>query len=317
MSPPDARTRLQPGQRRVSTEPPQFIQSAVRCSVRQTTRASSSLTSRRRARTLFRREQSLELRRVELGVESLDVKMKRPTSFATFQDQCARQSMNARDSELSRAEGCCTTAVDHGGHQELRRDLSGDMRNCPPDDTGFRPLPRHPSREISLVSDPLTQVPPLATALPGAPPFPISPAPQAPADGEPVRTPDDVAVILRLHALGWGTKRIAAEVGCARNTVKRYLAKGRWAPKAPQPGRKTRTSQLKAKATGTRETAPASRRDTSRRASCTAPLNVAPLRRSRRAKCANARRRLLSKIVRNSSISDWITVFPRAEGCAT
>jgi len=85
------------------------------------------------------------------------------------------------------------------------------------------------------VSDPLVQAHPLAVAPPGAPPFPISPAPTAPAEGEPVHTPDDVAVILRLHALGWGTKKIAAEVGCARNTVKRYLAQGRWAPKAPQP----------------------------------------------------------------------------------
>jgi transposase len=41
--------------------------------------------------------------------------------------------------------------------------------------------------------------------------------------------------MLRLHALGWGAKRIAAEMGCARNTVKRYLAAGQWAPKAPQP----------------------------------------------------------------------------------
>lgn len=85
------------------------------------------------------------------------------------------------------------------------------------------------------MSDSLVLLPPLAGAPPAVPPFPISPAPAVSADGEPVHTPDDVAVILRLHALGWGTKRIAAEVGCARNTVKRYLATGRWRPKAPQP----------------------------------------------------------------------------------
>ena len=82
------------------------------------------------------------------------------------------------------------------------------------------------------MSDPLF-LSPLAAAAAGAPPFSISPpAVLAGADGESVRTPDDVAVILRLHQLGWGSKRIAREVGCARNTVKRYLAQGTWAPVA-------------------------------------------------------------------------------------
>ena len=49
---------------------------------------------------------------------------------------------------------------------------------------------------------------------------------------EDVRTPDEVAVMLRLHALGWGTRRIAAEFGCSRNTVKRYVERGGWAPLA-------------------------------------------------------------------------------------
>jgi transposase len=44
-----------------------------------------------------------------------------------------------------------------------------------------------------------------------------------------MRAPDDVAAMLRLRALGWGTKRIAAELGCSRNTVKRYLETGGWA----------------------------------------------------------------------------------------
>ena len=75
--------------------------------------------------------------------------------------------------------------------------------------------------------------PPLAAGVAAAPPFSLSPPTcTAGADGEPVRTPDDVAVILRLHALGWGSKRIAREVGCARNTVKRYLTQGTWTPVA-------------------------------------------------------------------------------------
>jgi len=47
---------------------------------------------------------------------------------------------------------------------------------------------------------------------------------------EDVRTPDEVSAMLRLHALGWGTRRIAAEFGCSRNTVKRYVELGVWAP---------------------------------------------------------------------------------------
>lgn len=66
-------------------------------------------------------------------------------------------------------------------------------------------------------------------------PFPLLPAPER----ESLRTPDDVAEILRLHRLGWGAKRSPREVGCAKNTVKRYLAQGAWGPpKAPvRPGR--------------------------------------------------------------------------------
>src|SRR4051794_17863230 len=45
-----------------------------------------------------------------------------------------------------------------------------------------------------------------------------------------MRTPDEVAVMLRLKALGWGAKRIAAELGCSKNTVKRYVAAGGWQP---------------------------------------------------------------------------------------
>ena len=31
-----------------------------------------------------------------------------------------------------------------------------------------------------------------------------------------MRTPDEVAMMQQLYALGWGTRRIAAEVGCNR-----------------------------------------------------------------------------------------------------
>ena len=44
-----------------------------------------------------------------------------------------------------------------------------------------------------------------------------------------MRAPDEVAAMLRLRALGWGTRRIAAELGCNRETVRRYLAAGGWA----------------------------------------------------------------------------------------
>ncbi len=62
-----------------------------------------------------------------------------------------------------------------------------------------------------------------------APPFP---GPLA-AERSPLRTPDDVARMLQLQALGWGAKRIARELGCAKNTVKKYLAQREWRPGAP------------------------------------------------------------------------------------
>jgi len=45
-----------------------------------------------------------------------------------------------------------------------------------------------------------------------------------------VQTPDDVETMRRLRGLGWGTRRIAAELGCSRNTVKRWLALDGWQP---------------------------------------------------------------------------------------
>ena len=41
--------------------------------------------------------------------------------------------------------------------------------------------------------------------------------------GDVMLTPDEVSAMVRLHEMGWGTKRIAAELGCSRTTVKRYI----------------------------------------------------------------------------------------------
>jgi transposase len=48
--------------------------------------------------------------------------------------------------------------------------------------------------------------------------------------GEAMREPDEVAAMVRLRALGWGVRRIAAELGCSHMTVRRYLAAGGWTP---------------------------------------------------------------------------------------
>jgi transposase len=45
-----------------------------------------------------------------------------------------------------------------------------------------------------------------------------------------MHTPEDVQAMLKLASLGWGAKRIAAELGCSRNTVRRYLRQGGWQP---------------------------------------------------------------------------------------
>src|SRR5438552_13006179 len=45
-----------------------------------------------------------------------------------------------------------------------------------------------------------------------------------------MKTPDDVSAMVRLKGLGWGAKRIATELGCSKNTVKRWLQYGDWRP---------------------------------------------------------------------------------------
>lgn len=52
-----------------------------------------------------------------------------------------------------------------------------------------------------------------------------------------MHTPEDVQAMLKLASLGWGSKRIAAELGCSRNTVRKYLRQGGWEPyQAPAKG---------------------------------------------------------------------------------
>lgn len=43
---------------------------------------------------------------------------------------------------------------------------------------------------------------------------------------EVMKTPEEVAAMLRLKALGWGCKRIGREFGCSHHTVKRYVEAG-------------------------------------------------------------------------------------------
>ncbi len=53
--------------------------------------------------------------------------------------------------------------------------------------------------------------------------------------GSPMMTPEDVAAIVRLKQLGWGSRRIARELKISRNTVKQYIrAGGYMAYKSPQ-----------------------------------------------------------------------------------
>jgi hypothetical protein len=39
--------------------------------------------------------------------------------------------------------------------------------------------------------------------------------------------------MLQLHTRGWGVKQIARELGCAKNTVKKYVTQGTWHPPVP------------------------------------------------------------------------------------
>src|SRR3954464_5795163 len=53
--------------------------------------------------------------------------------------------------------------------------------------------------------------------------------------GQVMKTPDDVAEMMRLRACGWGVKRIARQLGCSHHTVKDYVATGGVKPfKSPE-----------------------------------------------------------------------------------
>ena len=54
------------------------------------------------------------------------------------------------------------------------------------------------------------------------------PVPEHGVGREEMRTPEDVLEMRRLHGLGWGTRRIAAALGCSRTTVQIWLRRGRW-----------------------------------------------------------------------------------------
>jgi transposase len=62
-----------------------------------------------------------------------------------------------------------------------------------------------------------------------------SPAVALPVAEVPMIEPDSVRQLRDLHRQGWGTKRIARELGLARNTVKRYLRLGAAAEKQERP----------------------------------------------------------------------------------
>ncbi|MGY3488192.1 hypothetical protein ACVW1C_006075 [Bradyrhizobium sp. USDA 4011] len=53
--------------------------------------------------------------------------------------------------------------------------------------------------------------------------------------GQVMKTPDDVAEMMRLRACGWGVKRIARQLGCSHHTVKDYVPAGGVKPfKSPE-----------------------------------------------------------------------------------
>lgn len=59
-----------------------------------------------------------------------------------------------------------------------------------------------------------------------------------------MQTPEDVAQMLRLERSGMGIKAIAVAMGCSKNTVRRYLRAGGWAPYRV-PVRESALAQLK------------------------------------------------------------------------
>ena len=58
--------------------------------------------------------------------------------------------------------------------------------------------------------------------------FAQAPGVEAGLGSETMLAPQEVQRMLALRALGWGAKRISAELGCSRNTVREYLRRGGW-----------------------------------------------------------------------------------------
>ena len=52
-----------------------------------------------------------------------------------------------------------------------------------------------------------------------------------------MQVPEDVGIMVRLHAQGWGSRRIARELGVSLNTVKRYVRAGGYLPYGGAGGR--------------------------------------------------------------------------------
>ena len=48
-----------------------------------------------------------------------------------------------------------------------------------------------------------------------------------------MKEPDDVSAMLRLRSLGWGARRVAAELGCSRTTARCWLKEGAWRRPSP------------------------------------------------------------------------------------
>ena len=67
--------------------------------------------------------------------------------------------------------------------------------------------------------------------------FEQAPRSDWPEGGQAMQAPEDVQAMVKLASLGWGSKRIALELGCSRNTVRRYLRQGGWQPYR-SPGRR-------------------------------------------------------------------------------
>lgn len=57
--------------------------------------------------------------------------------------------------------------------------------------------------------------------------------------GQEMKTPEDVAAMVRLKGCGWGIKRIARELGCSHHTVKHYVTAG-----GPLPFKATRRAKV-------------------------------------------------------------------------